>query len=60
MSKLICHYITHKGDKILIPMCWPVVHTNDKSRCTCNYGQADKEKWEELEKRIEKLEKKLL
>lgn len=31
-----CHYIyDQKYGKVLIPHCWPVVHSGDMSRCTC-------------------------
>lgn len=31
-----CHYIyDKKAGKVLIPGCWPVVHSSDMSDCTC-------------------------
>lgn len=31
-----CHYIyTEKGEKVLIPGCWPVVNSGDMSLCIC-------------------------
>lgn len=61
-----CHYTYHDGDKILIPYCWPVVHTNDMKNCQCRTGnktfaQFQKEDYnkilQEKEKNIIDLEK---
>lgn len=31
-----CHYVyDKKAGKVLIPGCWPVVHSNDMDTCTC-------------------------
>lgn len=37
-----CHYVYDKiAGKVLIPECWPVVHSNDIEDCTCGHGDED-------------------
>ena len=53
-----CHYVKgFNGERVLIPGCMGAA-VKGKDGCTCNYGKHQKDKLEELEKRIEKLEKK--
>jgi hypothetical protein len=54
-----CRYTKYKGENYWIPDCWGgVIH--GRHACTCDVGRSKKDKIEELEKRIEKLEKILL
>lgn len=53
-----CHYIyTDRGEKVLIPVCWPVVLSGDMSQCTCRRDkhssyQYEKDKFNEEVKRL--------
>lgn len=51
-----CHYIIHQDIRILIPGCMGAA-VYGKDRCTCNFRKYEKDKMEELEKRVLKLEK---
>jgi len=55
---MVCHYVKGlKGERVLIPECWPVVISGNKKDCTCNLWKHKKDKIEVLELKVEKLEK---
>lgn len=53
-----CHYIKHKGERILIPGCMGGAEYG-MSHCHCDREKYKKDKLTELEERIKKLENKL-
>lgn len=55
---MTCHYVKGlKGERVLIPECWPVAISGDKRDCTCNVGKDRKDRLQALELKVEKLEK---
>jgi len=57
-----CHMVyTNVSGPIIIPGCWPVIHTNDKTKCICirNGDQSVEARILKLESKVRKLEKQL-
>jgi hypothetical protein len=55
----VCHYVHDKiAGKVLIPECWEVVMSGDKSDCTChNKTSTLDDRVIKLEKEVESLKK---
>lgn len=51
-----CHHTQFEGKKYLIPMCWPVVHSGDRSDCTCPHPGIKNAEIRKRRMEIEKLE----
>lgn len=56
-----CHYVyDKKAGRVLIPGCWPVVHSNDIRDCTCTtHRPSESEEISKLKKEIRLLKKQI-